>query len=349
MSEAFITIAVTQGDPSGIGPEVVARALAAWRRPEDCRVVVLGYPRHFVFDSPKTPIPPAPEAFDSFEAFRSRKEWSGVEWVSPGPEELNARVDRASTSAGASRSDLAARAAFQCIQSAIELANARAVDAICTAPIDKESLARAGLARTGHTEILAAGAGVDRVAMMLCAAGLRVVLATIHEPLARAPSLITREKLSATFELALEAMADFNVDAPRIAVAGLNPHAGEGGLLGLEEEEVIRPAIEAFRPRGVLFGPFSADTIFHRARRGEFDAVIAMYHDQGSIPIKTLDFHGGVNVTLGLPFARTSPDHGTAPDIAGLGVARPDSMLAALQTAYDLARIRRARRRAPAR
>ena len=212
------------------------------------------------------------------------------------------------------------------------------LDAVVTAPINKAMWAKAGLGWRGHTELLAHLTGVDAVAMMFHTKKLNVVLATVHVPLAEVPRVLTRERLIRTIALAEQALPRFGVAQPRIAVAGLNPHAGEDGLLGLEDDEVLRPAIESCQADGVnVTGPFPGDTVFLRALRGEFDVVIAAYHDQGLIPVKLVGFGSAVNVTLGLPIVRTSVDHGTAYDIAGTGKADPSSLIAAVDLAARLA------------
>jgi len=232
----------------------------------------------------------------------------------------------------------AGRAAYDAIVRAVEDATAGRIDAIATAPINKEAFAAAGLRWPGHTELLAELTGAPRVRMMFYADQLKVVLATVHLPLARVPSALTRETVEETIGLAASELPRFGVASPRLAMCGLNPHAGEQGLIGTEEREVLSPAIGACRARGIdVHGPFPADTIFGRAIRGEFDAVIACYHDQGLIPIKLVAFGRAVNVTLGLPILRTSVDHGTAFDIAGKGVADPSSLVAAVQLAARLA------------
>jgi 4-hydroxythreonine-4-phosphate dehydrogenase len=213
------------------------------------------------------------------------------------------------------------------------------VDAIATAPLNKEALRLAGLPWAGHTDLLAHLTGAGHVAMMFHSDALRVVLATIHIPLAEVPGALTKASLEATIALVAREMPRFGIAAPRIAVAGLNPHAGEHGLFGTEEIHAIEPAIASSRARAVnVQGPFPGDTIFLRASRGEFDVVIACYHDQGLIPVKLLAFGQAVNVTLGLPIIRTSVDHGTAFDIAGTNSADPGSMIAAVLLAARLAR-----------
>jgi 4-hydroxythreonine-4-phosphate dehydrogenase len=212
------------------------------------------------------------------------------------------------------------------------------VHAIATAPVNKEAFRLAGLPWAGHTDLLAHLTGAPHVAMMFHSEALRVVLATVHIALADVPRLLTRESLEQTIALTARELPRFGLAAPRIAVAGLNPHAGEHGLFGCEEQQTITPAIDACRARGIdVSGPYPGDTIFVRARRGEFDVVIACYHDQGLIPVKLVAFGQAVNVTLGLPIVRTSVDHGTAFDIAGKGVADPESMIAAVLLAARLA------------
>ena len=224
---------------------------------------------------------------------------------------------------------------------AVEDARAGRIDAIATAPINKEAFAAAGLPWPGHTELLAHLTGARRVAMMFYADALRVVLATVHVPLRKVPETLTQARLEDTIELSAAELPRFGLPAPRLAVAGLNPHAGEHGLLGAEEDDVMTPAIAACAARGIdVRGPFPADTLFNRAMKGEFDAVIACYHDQGLIPVKLVAFGRAVNVTLGLPIIRTSVDHGTAFDIAGRGIADPSSLIEAVRLAARLAQFR---------
>jgi len=283
-------IAITAGDPAGIGPEIAAAAAADPRVLAVCEPVVYA--------------PPDAQRFQ------------------PGM-----------LSGGAGR------AAYDTIVRAVDDARQGVVDGIATAPINKEALKLAGLRWSGHTDLLAHLTGAPHVAMMFHSAALRVVLATVHIALAEVPRALTQPSLEATIDLTARELPRYGVAHPRIAVAGLNPHAGEHGLFGHEEETVIAPAIAACRARGVgVTGPFPGDTVFLRAHRGEFDVVVACYHDQGLIPIKLLAFGEAVNVTLGLPIVRTSVDHGTAFDIAGKGVANPESMIAAVLLAAQLAR-----------
>ena len=283
-------IAITVGDPSGIGPEIAAKAAADPLVRMHCEPVLFQPPDDQVFQ----------------------------------PGEISAEAGQAS---------------YELIVRAVAAARAGDVDAIATAPISKLALARAGLPWKGHTDLLAHLCDASPVAMLFWAPQLIVVLATVHVPLAEVPRLLTRERLAETIRLTANALPRFGIAAPRIAVAGLNPHAGESGVLGAEDEAVIRPAVAETRAAGLnVTGPWPADTVFVRASRGEFDAVIACYHDQGLIPVKLLAFGQAVNVTIGLPIIRTSVDHGTAFDIAGRDAANPGSMIEAVLLAARLAR-----------
>jgi len=283
-------IAITIGDPSGIGPEIAAGAAADARVVEVCEPVLFGPARDATF----------------------------------APGVLSAEAGRAS---------------YEAIVRAVEAAQRGDVAAVATAPINKEAFRLAGLRWAGHTDLLAELTGARHVAMMFHSDALRVVLATIHVPLADVPRLLTREVIDGTVDLTARELPRFGLARPRIAVAGLNPHAGEHGLFGREEQEVIVPAIARACAQGIdVAGPFPADTLFVRAARGEFDVVIACYHDQGLIPVKLLAFGQAVNVTLGLPIIRTSVDHGTAFDIAGKGTADAGSMIQAVLLAARLAK-----------
>jgi 4-phospho-D-threonate 3-dehydrogenase / 4-phospho-D-erythronate 3-dehydrogenase len=324
-------LAITMGDPAGIGPEIVVKALASPRLRKACRPVIFG----------RLPVMEA----------AARAVGSGIEFVPVG-----SRLPRTSrgqcplVETGPARDPLpplgrasavGGRAALEAITYAVCLALDRRVDAVVTAPISKEAIRAAGSPFPGHTEMLAAFTGAKRHAMMLVGGPLRVSLATIHVPLAKVPSLITAQGVREVIELTWEAVRDFGLRRPKIAVCGLNPHAGEAGLMGDEERRIIAPAVRAMAKKGVpVSGPFPADTVFFRAARGEFSAVVAMYHDQGLGPLKTLAFDTGVNLTLGLPIIRTSVDHGTAFDIAGKGVASAGSLLAAVELAATMARSR---------
>jgi 4-hydroxythreonine-4-phosphate dehydrogenase len=283
-------VAITVGDPAGIGPEVAAKAAADPRVRSACEPVLYS--------------PPDAARF--------------------APGGLSAE---------------AGRAAYDVIVRAVGDAMRGEVQAIATAPVNKEAFRLAGLKWSGHTDLLAHLTGAEHVAMMFHSEALRVVLATVHVALADVPRLLTQSVLERTIALTARELPRFDKIAPRIAVAGLNPHAGEHGLFGREDLEVIAPAVDACRAHGIdVSGPFPADTVFVRARRGEFDVVIACYHDQGLIPVKLVAFGQAVNVTLGLPIIRTSVDHGTAFDIAGRNVADPESMIAAVLLAARLAR-----------
>ena len=232
----------------------------------------------------------------------------------------------------------AGRAAYDAICAAVRDAQAGTIGAIATAPINKLAFARAGLPWKGHTDLLGHLTGSSRVAMMFWSEPLKVVLATVHVPLSEVPAVLTREVMDGTIDLTSRELPRFGIMRPRLAVAGLNPHAGEEGLLGEEERTVIGPAVQAARGRGIqIEGPLPGDTVFVRATKGEFDAVIACYHDQGLIPVKLLAFGHSVNVTLGLPIIRTSVDHGTAFDIAGQDKADPTSLIEATLLAGRLA------------
>ena len=282
-------VAITVGDPAGIGPEIAQKAAEDPRVRKVCEPVLYG--------------PPAGSRFT--------------------PGELSAQ---------------AGQAAYETICAAVKDAQAGVVAAVATAPVNKLAFARAGLPWKGHTDLLAHLTGSAHAAMMFWSEPLKVVLATIHIPLASVTNALTRGVMDEIIELSARELPRFGIAEPRLAVAGLNPHAGEDGLLGHEERNVLRPAIEAARERGIrIDGPFPGDTIFGRAVRGEFDAVIACYHDQGLIPVKLLAFGRAVNVTLGLPIIRTSVDHGTAFDIAGKNVADPSSMIEATLLAARLA------------
>jgi 4-hydroxythreonine-4-phosphate dehydrogenase len=326
-------IAVTQGDACGIGPEIIAKL---FRGPQSAGCFVIGdvaVQRHAVASTGGgLAVAVIERAADALEAPPN----CIPVLVPPGlPADLMAApVGQVDARAGA--------AAARCIEQAVRLARGAEISAIVTAPIHKEALSAAGVAFPGHTEMLQAlsveaGAPLPPVRMMLANEELRTVLVTIHLSLRRAIDAVTFDAVLQTLRISQQAAARWGQPSPRIAVAGLNPHAGEGGLFGDEEIRIIRPAIDAARAEGIdATGPFAPDTVFMRARRGEFDLVIAMTHDHGLIPVKYLGVEQGVNVTLGLPFVRTSPDHGTAFDIAGTGRADPSSLLAALQMARQL-------------
>ncbi|KQU71155.1 MULTISPECIES: 4-hydroxythreonine-4-phosphate dehydrogenase PdxA [unclassified Rhizobacter] len=326
-------IALTQGDACGIGPEIIAKL---FRLPQAAGCFVIGdvavQRRAVASTGGGLAVAVIERAADALEA----PPGCIPVLLPPGlPADLMAApIGQVDARAGA--------AAARCIEHAVRLARGAEIAAIVTAPIHKEALSAAGVAFPGHTEMLQAlsveaGAPLPPVRMMLANEELRTVLVTIHLSLRRAIDAVTFDAVLQTLRISQQAAARWGLSSPRIAVAGLNPHAGEGGLFGDEEIRIIRPAIDAARAEGIdASGPFAPDTVFMRARRGEFDLVIAMTHDHGLIPVKYLGVEQGVNVTLGLPFVRTSPDHGTAFDIAGTGRADASSLLAALQMARRL-------------
>ena len=314
-------IAITCGEPSGIGPEIAYRA---WQKlGETMALFWIGDPRHL----------PKGARFDEITRPQDARAGAGALPVLP-------HVFAGAATPG--RPDPRnAQGVIDVIARAVDLVQSGHASALCTAPIHKKALVDgAGFAYPGHTEYLAALAGDVPVVMMLASDRLRVVPATIHIALDQVATRLTPHLLEQTIILTDRALRNqFGIQAPRIAVAGLNPHAGEGGQMGTQEGQWITGLIDRMRQDGLdLQGPLPADTMFHAAARRRYDAAIAMYHDQALIPIKTLDFDRGVNVTLGLPFVRTSPDHGTAFDIAGQGIANPTSMICALQMAADMAK-----------
>ena len=281
-------ILITLGDPAGVGPEVIDRALASGEIPAGSAIEILG--------------------------------------------------DRSAGTPG-KPDTVSAAAALAALDEAVRQLKDGRADAVVTGPVSKEGLQALGFPFPGQTEYFADAFGVGEYGMLLTGATLTVGLATIHEPLARVPQLLTRERIVRIGLLTADFLKRRGISSPRIAVAGLNPHAGENGAFGDEESRVILPAIQKLNASGtaVFTGPAVPDAIFRDAARGDFDAVLAMYHDQGLIPLKLLDFESAVNVTLGLPKPRTSPDHGTAFSIAGKGLANPSSMIAAIRLACELA------------
>jgi 4-hydroxythreonine-4-phosphate dehydrogenase len=336
-------LAITMGDPAGIGPEVTARALADPQVHEAARPVVVGDARVMAaaarlagLDLPVRAVARAGDATGGAAVI------DVLDLANADPAAF--AVGRVSAVCG--------RAAYEYIERAVRLAQAGEVDGIVTGPINKAALAAAGVRHSGHTEILAELTGTKSYAMLLMGTELRVIHVTTHVALRRVPELVTRERVLRTIRLGHEAMRQLGIGAPRLAVCGLNPHAGEAGLFGDEEQVAIAPAIAEARAAGIdATGPWPADTIMSRARGGEFDCVVAMYHDQGHTPVKTLGFRydeakkawtgmSGVNVTVGLPVLRVSVDHGTAFDRAGQGTANPESMIEAILVASEMARHR---------
>ncbi len=322
-------IAITMGDPAGVGPEVTAKALARDEVWDCCRPFVVGdagvlaravalvaapLPLHSVAEMAEACFDPAaPDVLNLHN----------VDPVALQPGEVSAAAGQTSV---------------DYVKRAVALALEGRVDGIATGPINKAALQAAGIPYIGHTELLAALTGAERVTTMLATPGLRVVHVTRHVPLREVAAHITRKQVLETIHLTDAGLREMGIPHPRLAIAALNPHGGDEGLLGREEIEAIRPAVEAAQAEGIdARGPIPADSVFFRAIRGEFDAVVAMYHDQGHIPIKTYGFKCSVTVTLGLPIVRTSVDHGTAFDIAWQGVASEESLVEAIRLAAWLA------------
>ena len=322
-----LPIAITLGDPAGIGPEIVAKLFS---QPEGLpSSIVVGDPGIIERAVRALGLPLTVNVIATPE--QAKCVANIIDVIQPGESlAIDLPIGRVDARAG--------QAAFDAIVLAIELARAGRVRAITTAPINKEAMHAAGIKYPGHTEILADyGGATSDVAMMLINDELRVVLVTIHMSLRDVVNAITIERELATIRLANDAARKLGVQFPRVAVAGLNPHASENGMFGSEDNEIIIPAVARARSEGIdASGPWPGDTIFMRARRGEFDIVVAQYHDQGLIPVKYLGIDNGVNITLGLPFIRTSVDHGTAFDIAGKGIADPTSLRVALLQAAAL-------------
>ncbi|HPS02921.1 MAG TPA: 4-hydroxythreonine-4-phosphate dehydrogenase PdxA [Candidatus Sumerlaeota bacterium] len=328
-----LRLALTLGDPAGVGPEIILRFFEEGLYSPSVLPFVVGEARHLdqAMTHPEIPLsglrvvsePPTEPAPSGIIPVVEPPDFTFHGELTPG------RV-----------SDQCGAAAWAYVRHAVHLVQSGQADAVVTAPIHKEALHAAGCPFPGHTEMLADLAGGVPVSMLLVGGGLRAALATIHEPLARVPGLLKTETLLEQIRLLDRFIPLFGLTRPRarIGVTGLNPHAGEGGMFGQEEAQIIVPAIEQAQAEGLdVAGPLPADTAFFFHRRGAYDALLAMYHDQALIPVKTLDFHGGVNVTMGLPFIRTSVDHGTAFDIAWRGEANPGSLRAAVACAATLA------------
>ena len=335
-------LALTMGDPVGIGPEVVVRAAIDKRVREACVPIVVGDAAVLARAAGWCRVDARIVPCETVEAAaRVADDANAIGVVGPGasgPEGggtdlLELPLGRVDPRAG--------DASVRFVVHAVDEAIAGRVAGIVTAPINKEAINAAGHRFAGHTELLAARTGTREAAMMLTTGTLRVIHATTHVAFSRVPSLLTPERLDEVIALFDATLRDLGCVAPRIAVAGLNPHAGESGLFGTEESDTIRPAVERARARGFdASGPWPADTVFPRAARGHFDGVVAMYHDQGHVAVKMLGFDEGINVSLGLPIIRTSVDHGTAFDIAGRGIASPISMIEATLLAATLSAAR---------
>ena len=327
-------IGITMGDPVGVGPEVLVKALATRSLTEVCRPVVFG--DMAILERAQTVTggtilffkidEVTPETVDAGSGIGvlalSNLRLEGAAYGTPTPETGEAMVSY--------------------IQTAVRLAGKGEIDAMVTGPINKAAMALAGYPHPGHTELLAEATETRNFAMMLAGDRLRVVLVTIHHALRDVPSLLSIKKIFSTIQLTNRTMKTFfGIKNPSIAVAALNPHAGEEGIFGHEETAIISPAVEQARNEGIeAVGPLAPDSLFYSAAQGNYDAVVSMYHDQGLIPLKLLHFDDAVNVTLGLPIIRTSVDHGTAYNIAGTGTASPKSMINAVRMAAELARKR---------
>jgi len=313
-------LVITVGDPAGIGPEVTLKALAAELPADGVHYTLLGDPAQLAALNDRLRI--------------------GLNLRDP---RLTMALPDGAAGPPEPRSPAGARLAVACLETAAQLCLAGAAAGVVTAPVNKQAINRAGIPFIGQTEFFSRRAGTDRTVMMLLGPDererwLRVALATVHLPLREVPAALTPEKVGLAIARAAEACVLLGLARRRVAVCGLNPHAGEGGEFGDEEIRIIEPAVRQARAGGIeVVGPLSGDTVFHHALRGEFDAVVAMYHDQGLAPLKLAAFDRGVNWTLGLPFIRTSPDHGTAYDLAGRGVANPASMREAIRLAKRLA------------
>jgi 4-hydroxythreonine-4-phosphate dehydrogenase len=323
-------IGVSLGDITGIGPEVTLKALALEAQADNTRYLLIGDAEHTrrLNEQLGLKLP--------LHAFTGKDEPGNIFLCQPLPDALPTILLEGSPAA--------ARAAVAWVREGAERCLRGQLDALVTAPVNKEAIVRSGQAFIGQTEMLSQLAGTDRTAMMLLGHDdrgrwLRVALATTHLPLKLVSDHLTQPKIEMVIELAAQACKDLGLPRARVAVCGLNPHAGEGGEMGTEEQTTIAPAVDATRRRQIdVLGPSSADALFYYAFKGHCDAVVAMYHDQGLVPLKMIAFDTGVNWTLGLPFIRTSPDHGTAYDIAGQGKANPSSMVAAIRLAKQLAR-----------
>jgi 4-hydroxythreonine-4-phosphate dehydrogenase len=325
-------IGISLGDVTGIGPEVALKAVAAGRQGDDTKYLFIGDESLLLRLNQKCGLDLPLKKFSGYGD--SGRFFVADPLTAPLPEHLPPG------------SPAAAQAAVAWLREGAERCLRRELDALVTAPVNKESIVRAGHPFTGQTGFLSELAGAKRTAMMLLGTDergrwLRVALATVHISIKSVPEQLTTEKINLAIELAAQSCRELGLPRAKIAVAGLNPHAGEGGEFGDEEIKTIAPAVLAAQKRGLdVVGPLSGDTVFHYALEGNSDVVVAMYHDQGLAPLKAVAFDSGVNWTLGLPFIRTSPDHGTAYDITGKGIANPSSMIAAIRLAKQLAKSR---------
>jgi 4-hydroxythreonine-4-phosphate dehydrogenase len=326
-------IGITMGDPAGIGGEVALKSLKQKYLYSKCRIVIIGDFSYLQFLIKKFSLSLKLKRIDKV---KDRKSF---------PAETIPIIDLNNLKDKKIKFGICdagyGKASYEYIEKGIKLASCGIINALVTAPITKESFYKAKIPYAGHTEMLACLTKTEKFAMMLVGGKLRVVLATRHIPLKDVAKELTEQKILTAIKLAHKAGKYFNISKPRIAICGLNPHSGEGGTMGKEEIQTIIPAIKKSQKAGInATGPYASDTIFYKALKGKYDFVIAMFHDQGLIPLKTLYFDEGVNVTLGLPFIRTSPDHGTAYDIAGKDIADSKSMEEAIKLAIKMSRIR---------
>jgi 4-hydroxythreonine-4-phosphate dehydrogenase len=322
-------LAITLGDPAGIGPEIILKTLQQPSVYEQCRPLVIGDRR--ILTRAQAWVSGTPLDYDLVDAPRAGKYVAGLLSLLDLGNADPAQIPPGQVSAPAGR------AAVEYVLRACDLAIQGQVDGVVTAPLNKEAMNRAGFHFAGHTELLAERTGAPKVSMLLTGPKLRVVHVSTHVSLNEAIRRVTQQRVEEVIELAQRSCQALGIATPRIAVSGLNPHASEGGLFGDQEAREIAPAVERARARGLqVSDPLPPDTVFLRAVKGEFDIVVAMYHDQGHIPMKLLAFDSGVNVSIGLPIIRTSVDHGTAFDIAGSGRAREESMVAAIDVAVKM-------------
>jgi 4-hydroxythreonine-4-phosphate dehydrogenase len=324
----YAPVAISMGDAAGIGPEIVLKTLADPNVMRDYPAFVIGDAGIFIRDAARFDCHLKIRTIDKVSNHKPQAGVLDVLAVSELPQHLP--YGQISAAAGS--------AAYRAIRTGIDLAMQGQISALCTAPVHKEALSAANVPFPGHTEMLAEFSGTVDYGMLLVNPQLRTILVTVHCSVADAVKRLSVELELRIIRLAHRTLQKFGIANPRIAVAGLNPHAGEGGLFGREDIDIIAPAIAQARAEGLdVTGPLPGDTVFMHARRARYDIVVAQYHDQGLIPVKLLGVEDGVNITAGLPFVRTSPDHGTAFDIAGQGIADPASMLTALRTAHELA------------
>ena len=329
----FPFLAITMGDPAGIGPEVVAKALLDDDLLRNCRIVVIGNAESLNVALKSVNAAISVTVANSFTQVLNQANTINV---------LDSRnLDHSFVSPG-QISSITGKASIEWILMAGELANSKKIDGVVTAPINKEACKLAGYDDIGHMEIFQKQTGAKEVATMLVANALRVVHLTTHKPLRTACTFVTLTNVLAKIKLTDKSFKNWGFPHPRIAVSALNPHAGDGGVIGTEERDEIVPAIIKAQSENIdVFGPVPADTVFNQAIDGKYDVVIAMYHDQGHIPIKIHNWEKSVSINLGLPFIRTSVDHGTACDIAGKGIANPQSMIEAIKIAISLAKNKR--------